>query len=95
VRFSARAKAQLADFRRHYREKGRPEAAHNLTAAMKMAALRISQGHSIPAPRPYPELRAEGEAWVHAGHYWVQHTTGQPITAIAVFYDTADIPNRR
>jgi plasmid stabilization system protein ParE len=92
VRFSPRAKAQLAELRRYYRQKGRPEAARNLIAAMKMAAFKIGRGQSLPAPRPNPDLQAGGEAWVHVGHYWVLHTTGEPVTVLAVFYDTADIP---
>lgn len=54
----------------------------------------IARGQSVPAPRPYPALRAEGQAWVHAGPYWVLHTTTPPLTIIAVFYDTANIPGR-
>ncbi len=94
MRLSIRAKAQLAAFRRHYQQKGRPDAAYNVTKALKEAAFRIEMGWSVPAPTPYPELRRAGEAWVHAGRYWILHTTTKPIIAQAVFYDSADIPGR-
>jgi plasmid stabilization system protein ParE len=94
VKLSARARADLAALRRHYRHKGRPEAAQNVSKAMREAEFKISMGWSVPAPRPYPHLQTKGRAWVHAGHYWVLHTTTSPVIAIADFHDTADIPNR-
>ncbi len=94
MRLSDRAKAQLAGFRRHYRRNGRPEAAHNVTKALTEAADRIGMGFSVAAPTPYPELKRDGEAWVKAGRYWFLHTTTEPIIALAVFYDNADIPGR-
>jgi hypothetical protein len=67
VRLSIRAKAQRAAFRRHDQQKGRPDAAYNVTKALKEAAFRIEMGWSVPAPTSYAELRRAGEAWVHAG----------------------------
>lgn len=95
MRFSAEAIAQIEDLRRHYLMKERPEAARNLTAALRQAARLIAAGKSVPAPRPYPELSREGEAWILSGRYWVAHTTAKPVTIVAVFYDAADIPARR
>ena len=51
MKLSARARKDLAAFRRHYRLKGRPEAIQNVTKAMKEAAFRIGMGWSVPAPR--------------------------------------------
>jgi plasmid stabilization system protein ParE len=95
VKFSREAVAQVEALRRHYLEKGRPEAARNLTAALRAATRQIIAGKSFPAPRPYPELAREGEAWTHAGRYWIAHTTAKPFEILAVFYDAADIPRRR
>lgn len=94
MRLSERAKAQLDEFRTYYRGKGRPEAVRNVVLAMRQASLKIGMGQSLPAPRPYPDLRADGEAWVHAGHYWVLHTVGDDPVILAIFHDTADIPHR-
>jgi hypothetical protein len=77
VKFSAGAIFQVDELRRHYLAKGRPEAARNLTAALRLAVRQITAGKSLPAPRPYPELAREGEAWTRAGRYWIAHTTGQ------------------
>jgi plasmid stabilization system protein ParE len=95
VRFSEAAAAQVESLRRHYLSKGRSEAARNLTSALRIAARQIVAGQSLPAPRPYPELARKGEAWTHAGRYWVAHTTARPVMIVAVFYDAADIPGRR
>jgi len=94
LRYSARALSQIATLRRHYREKGRLDAVRNLTAALRQAARHIGAGNGLPAPRPYPELAAPGEAWTHAGRYWIAYTTTRPPIILAVFYDRADIPGR-
>jgi hypothetical protein len=75
--------------------KGRPEAARDLTIALHTAMRRIAAGQSVPAPRPYPDLTRDGEAWTYAGRYWIAHTTAKPPVILGVFYDAADIPNRR
>jgi hypothetical protein len=46
------------------------------------------------APRPYPDLAAEGEAWIHEHRYWVAYTLTEPPKVLAVFDETADIPRR-
>jgi plasmid stabilization system protein ParE len=95
VRFSREAIAQIEGLRRHYLAKGRPEAARNLTTALRAAMRHIVAGQSLPAPRPYPDLARDGEAWTHAGRYWIAHTTSKPPVILGVFYDAADIPNRQ
>ncbi len=95
MKLSRLATAQVESLRRHYVAKGRPEAAQNLTRASRTAMRQIAAGKRLPFPRPYPDLAREGEAWTHAGHYWIAHTTAKPATIIAIFYDTADIPGRR
>lgn len=94
LRYSERALARIVDLRRHYRQKGRPEPVRNFTAALRQAARQIAAGEDLPAPRPYPELATPGEAWTHAGRYWVAYTTTTPPVILAVFYDQADIPGR-
>jgi plasmid stabilization system protein ParE len=84
----------LADLRRHYRRKNRPEAIRNLELAMREAARQITAGKGLPAPRPYPELAQAGRAWTHAGRYWVRYTTSSPHVIVAVFHDQADITGR-
>jgi hypothetical protein len=56
---------------------------------------QIVAGRNVPAPRPYPDLARDGEAWTQAGRYWGAHTSGKPTVILGVFYDAADIPNRR
>jgi hypothetical protein len=48
----------------------------------------------LAAPRPYPELAAEGDAWVKAGRYWIGYRTAEPPAIFAVFFETANIPGR-
>jgi plasmid stabilization system protein ParE len=95
VRFSREAIAQVEILRRHYLAKGRPKAARNLTIALRTAMRQIVAGQSLSAPRPYPDLARDGEAWTHAGRYWIAYTTAKSPVILGVFYDAADIPNRR
>jgi plasmid stabilization system protein ParE len=94
VRLSETARRHIDELRAHYLRKGRPEAVLNLTQAVRLARQQIAQGKMRSAPLPYPELKAEGLAWTHAGSYWFAVTTSQPVTVIAVFYERADIPGR-
>lgn len=48
----------------------------------------------LRAPRPYPELRQAGRAWVQAGRYWFAYSTTKPPVIVGVFYDAANIPGR-
>lgn len=94
MKFTAEALAQISALRRHYHAKGRPEAARNLTKALRQAMQQINAGEGLPAPRSYPELAQPGRAWTHAGRYWIRYTTSTPAIILAVFYDEADIPGR-
>jgi len=96
VKYAPTARAQIADLRRHYRRKQRPEAVQGLAAALRAAEQQISANlPGLPAPRPYPELAAPGEAWVQCGRYWIAYTTSHPPVILAVFYDAADMPGRK
>ena len=94
MRLSDTARRQVDDLRRHYRQIERPEALRNLSAALRRAATLVAEGRSLPAPRPYPELAAEGEAWIHASPYWIAYSLTQPPVILAVFFERADIPGR-
>jgi len=94
VKISPTAREQLADLRRHYRRKDRPEAIQNLSKAIRLAAQQITEGKGRPYPGPYRELARPERAWIHAGRYWILYTTAKPNVILAVFYDTADIPRR-
>ena len=96
IRLSRQAERQVAALLRHYTRLGRPEAKHNLIAAIDAAAVRIERnpGAGMPAPRPYPSLARRGRVWIKAGRYWVAYSTTDPPVIMAVFYATADIPGR-
>ncbi len=94
MRLSDTARKQVDDLRRHYRRIRRPEALRNLSSALRHVAALIDEGRSLPAPRPYPELAAEGEARIHAGPYWIAYSVAEPPVILAVFFDQADIPGR-
>ena len=69
MRLSDTARRQVDDLRRHYRRIERPEALRNLSTSLRRVATLVAEGSSLPAPGPYPELAAEGEAWIHASPY--------------------------
>ena len=96
VRYTAAAAEQVADLRTHYEGRFRLEAARNLETALADAEAVIAYNPEagLPAPRPYPDLARDGEAWILCGRYWVAF---RPLDAviIGVFYDTSDIPRRR
>lgn len=96
VRYSPRAEQQVDALRTHYEDKDRLEAARNLQRALDEVELRIaSQPEAgLPAPRPYPELARDGEAWTLAGRYWIVYSATFPPVILGVFYDAADIPGR-
>ncbi len=48
----------------------------------------------LPAPRPYPQLARDGEAWIQANTYWIAYSRTDPPVILGVFYATADIPGR-
>ena len=87
---------QVAELSASYEKKARPEAIRNLIAAVLQASSRIERdpGRGLPAPRPYPELARAGERWIKEGRYWIAYSLTRPPIIVAVFYDTADLPNR-
>lgn len=91
-----RAIRQVRALRRHYEERGRPEATRNLIQALERAWASIAAHPEAgrAAPRPYPQLARPGRAWVHAGRYWIAYSTRPPVAIVAVFHETADIPGR-
>lgn len=96
IPFSRRAERQLAALLAFYEDQDRPEAQSSLIAALNEASARIEAkpGVGIAAPRPYPTLAQPGRAWIKTGRYWVLYGTEHPVTILAIFYDTANIPNR-
>lgn len=94
MKLSDTARTQVDDLRRHYRRRQRPEALRNLSAALRVVPRLIAEGKSLAAPRPYPDLAAEGEAWVYAVPYWIAYSLTRPPVILAVFFDQADIPDR-
>jgi len=91
-----RAGRQVRALRRHYEERGRPEATLNLVAAIETAWQQITANPAagLRAPRPYPQLARPGRGWVQAGRYWVAFIIRPAPAIVAVFYDAADIPRR-
>jgi len=87
VKPSDTARRQVNGLRRHYRRKQRPEALRNLSAALRAAPGSIAEGKSLAAPRPYPGLAAENEAWVYAAPYWIACSLAWPPVILAVFFD--------
>ncbi|WP_158932087.1 hypothetical protein [Acidisphaera sp. S103] len=87
---------QVTYLRRHYEGRERPEATAALNAALEAAERLIAERPEVglPAPRPYPQLARPGRAWIKAARYWVAYRTKAPLLIVAVFYETANIPNR-
>jgi plasmid stabilization system protein ParE len=96
IRFSRRATQQIAGLARHYETRERPDAIRNLIAAIREASTVIESDSEvgISAPRPYPQLKRPGLAWVKAGRYWIAYRRRPYLVITAVFYDAADIPGR-
>ena len=65
-----------------------------MAAALREAARSIETTPGLPAPKPYPELAEPGQAWTHAGRYWISYSTTRPPVIETVFYDEADISGR-
>lgn len=96
IDYSDRALDLIDELRAHFVRKGWLEPLQSLRTALIEAEARIGRDPSkgLPAPRPYPELAADGERWIHVRRYWIAYTTTDPPIIIGVFYDTADIPGR-
>ena len=82
----------------HYERLGRSEATRNLIAALQTVSDRIeaSGGRGLPAPNPYPQIARLGLSfsWLKQSPYWFAFTGPPDMIITAVFYETADIPNR-
>ena len=66
----------------------------NLDRALNEAEARIAchPETGLPAPRPYPELARDGEAWTRVGRYWIAYSTIKPPVILGVFHESADTP---
>jgi len=96
IPFTPRARRQFSDLLRYYEDLGRPEAMLNLEAARLQASAAIESGIAagLPSPRPYPTLARPGRTWLKAGRYWFAYRTSPQPAIVAVFYETANIPQR-
>jgi hypothetical protein len=96
IEYAPGATRQVVALRHHYESLGRPAAVRALLAALDEAERRIERNPStgLAAPRPYPKLARPGVAWIKEGQYWVSYTTTSPPVIVAVFYETANIPDR-
>ena len=96
IAYTPRASRHIDDLTQHYKDRQRPEAIAALLAAMDEAEGKIARNPAsgLKAPRPYPELRRTGRAWVQAGRYWFAYSTTKPPVIVGVYYDTANIPGR-
>jgi plasmid stabilization system protein ParE len=96
IEYTPRAIRQIGTLVQHYEDRNRPEAIRGLFAALDAAERRIESNPNagLAAPRPYPQVARKGRSWVKAGRYWVTYSTTQPPVIVAVFYETADIPQR-
>ena len=94
--YSWRAQRQLFDLLLHYEGLDRTDAVRNLIAAMSQVEVSIERkpDAGLAAPRPYPSLARLGYAWIKSGSYWVAYSRGAPPVIVAVFHESADIPNR-
>lgn len=96
IGYSERAQRQVLELLLHYENLDRIEAVRNLIAALQQAEARIERApqDGSRAPRPYPGLAGLGYDWIKSGRYWVAYSRGDPPVIAAVFYESADIPNR-
>jgi plasmid stabilization system protein ParE len=94
--YSSEAQRQRAALTSHYEKKGRSDAIRRLRAALAVAENRIETmpQAGLPAPRPYPSLARQDRAWIKAGRYWIGYSRASPPVIVAVFFETANIPDR-
>ena len=78
VSYTADAARQVDALHSYFEDKGRIEASQNLDRALDEAEARITRQPEtgLPAPRPYPDIAREGEAWTKAGRYWIAYRAG-------------------
>jgi len=97
IRLSRAAQEQLSGLATYYDGLDRPEAVRSLRAAVGRAGERIEaqRGPFFPAPRPYPKLARPGWLWLKEASYWIAYANDAQGSVIrAVFFETADIPER-
>ncbi len=96
IALSREAQQHVSALRRHFEALDRLEAVVNLMAALQDASDAIERDPlvGLRAPRPYPQLARPGQAWVKAGRYWVAYRSQPRLVIAAVFYESANIPNR-
>ncbi len=96
IELSARAARDVARLEEHYDRLGRPEAIRNLAYALAEASDKIKSDPDtgLVAPRPYPGIAKSGRLWLRVRRYWIAYSTTIPPVMLAVFYDTANIPER-
>lgn len=97
IALSDEARAQLTALNEYYAERGRDLAIDRLADSLERASFRIIHGRGsfYDAPRPYPTLARKGWRWTKEGRYWIAFTSGvRGLSIVAVFHDSADIPNR-
>jgi hypothetical protein len=96
IELSARATLDVARLEDHFDKLGRPEAIRNLAYALAEASDKIESDPAagLIAPRPYPGVARRGRLWLHVRRYWIAYSTTTPSVILAVFYDTANIPER-
>jgi plasmid stabilization system protein ParE len=94
--YTPRATRQIAALVKHYEDRRRLGAIDALFAALDAGERQIENdpASGLAAPRPYPLLARPGRAWIKAGRYWIAYRTRQSPAIVAIFYETADIPNR-
>jgi plasmid stabilization system protein ParE len=94
--YSTEAQRQIAALTSHYEKKGRSDAIRNLRAALAIAESRIqtTPDAGLPAPRPYPSMSRQDRAWLKAGRYWIAYSRASPPVIVALFFETANIPDR-
>jgi plasmid stabilization system protein ParE len=96
IEYAPRARQQIAALLSHYEERGRDRASDALLSALVDAERRIESNPAagLTAPRPYPGLARPGRAWIKAGHYWIAYRPEPRPLIVAVFFETANIPDR-
>ena len=96
IEYAPRALRQIDALLLHYDERQRDGAAQALSRALAEAERRIENNPAagLRAPRPYPQLARPGVAWIKAGRYWIAYDLSSPPVIVAVFFETANIPDR-
>ncbi len=96
IAYTPRAIGQVAALIEFYEVRQRDDAVRAFRAALLEAERKIERNPAagLAVPSPYPNIARAGQAWVKAGRYWVAYSTPAPPVIVAVFFESADIPNR-